>query len=216
MTATAAWSSTLKVTGTAVPVTGEACGFVSGSDPNKIYQVTNAARRIWSPDAAITVKDAGSPVAAANFSFDYLFGFVTFIGHAVTGAITVDGSYLPTVSVAIVHKHSLKLQRDWLDRSSYDDQDGWRRPDVAGRLSGSCDAELLSSPRQTVDASTSLFGYLTADTPKVLEIGSAAGFWRLWVKEESLTESGEVAGLATLSMNWKQSAHTGVTCSFGT
>lgn len=211
----AGYTGSLKESGTAVPVTGEACSFVSGTDPTKIYQVTSTSRRIWDPTAAITVKDGGSTVAAANYVFDYLFGVVTFTAHSVSGSITVDGSYLPTVTVANVRKHSMKLSRAQLDRTDYDDADGWMHF-VQGLASGSVDFELLNKISATLDSEDGgLLTYLTNDRPKVLELGGGGSFWRLWVKPENLQESGDVAGLVVGNMTWRQSANAGVTCSYG-
>ncbi len=216
MGAIAGYTGSLKESGTAVPVTNEACGFVSGSGSTKLYRVTSSSRRIWDPASAVVVKDGGSTVAAANYVFDYLFGFIHFTAHAVSGSITVDGSYLPTVAVALVRKHSMKLSRAQLDRSSYDDADGWMRF-ITGLASGSLDVELLSKISETHNSEVKgQFLYLTSDRPKILEIGGGSSFWRLWMKPESLSESGEVAGLVNGSMTWKQSSHLGVTCSYGT
>lgn len=219
MSGTAAYLGTLKPTGTAVPVTAEPCSSISGSDPNKLYQVTSSSRRIWDPTAAIVVKDGGSPVSAALYVFDYLFGFVQFAGHAVTGSITVDGSYLPTVAVAEIRKYSLKIQGEQLDKTSFDSaaaNGGWRTF-MQGLKNGSVDFELLALITAPVDSNTGgLLTLLDNGTPKVLEIGNGGHFFRIWCVPETLGQTADVGGLVVGSMSWKQGAPaSGVGASYG-
>lgn len=216
MTASAAYLGTMKATGTAVPVTAEPCGLISGSDPNKLYQVTSSSRRIWDPTAAITVKDAGTPVSAALYTFDYLFGFVQFVGHSVTGAITVDGSYLPTIAVAEVRKYGLKLTSDQLDKTSFDTASGWRTF-LQGLKNGSVDFEMLGLIAAPFDSNVGgLLTLLENSTPKVLELGGAGRFFRIWCVPETLGQAADVGALVVGSMSWKQSAPAaGVGASYG-
>jgi hypothetical protein len=218
MSATAGWKGTLQESGTAVGTTGEACSFVSGTDPNKVYQVTNAAHHVWDPTVPVTVKDGGTPVAAANYSYDYLSGTITFIGHTVVGAITVDGSYLPVVTVATVRKSTLKLHRDDLDASNFDDATGWKSL-INGIASGSVDVELLQQLSTTQDAEVGgQWLFWKSDRPKVLILGDTAQSkkWRLWVKSTDLEQSTDVAGLVVGNISWTQSAWNGSTVSYNT
>jgi len=218
VSATAAWKGQLKETGTAVPVTGEACSFVSGSDPNKVYQVTNTARHIWDPTVAVTVKDNGSTVSAALYSYDYLSGTISFSGHTVTGAVTVDGSYLPVIAVAQVRKASLKLNRNQLDCSNFDDQTGWHAY-TQGVAAGSIDCEMLSMPSAQFDVDAGgQFTYLNTGRRKVLELGDTSNTkkWRLWMLESDLQQDIDVQGLVTATMTWKQAANSGSIVSYNT
>lgn len=187
----AGYSAVLKAVGTAVPVVNEACTFISGANPNKLYQVTSSSRRIWDPTAAVIVKDGGVTVSAALYAFDYLFGFVQFIGYTQSGAITVDGSYLPTVAVAEVRKYDLKVSAALPDVTTFDSA-GWRQfLQTLKRVDLSL--ELLSSPLADLDGVAggvqSLFSWLAADTPKVYEIARGAQFWRGWFRHEAITDS---------------------------
>lgn len=216
MSATAGWHGTLQESGTAVPVTGEACSFVSGSDPNKVYQVGNGARRVWDPLVAVIIKDGGSTVSAANYSFDYLSGTITFAGHSVTGAITVDGSYLPLVTIAQVRKSSLKLSRNQLDCSNFDDATGWHAY-TQGIAGGTCDAELLSMLNASQDSEAGgQFTYFTSDRPKVLILADTQNNsrWRLWVRTTDLQQDIDVNGLVVCHVSWKQSNWQGKTISY--
>lgn len=193
----AAFSTTLKVSGAAVPVTAEACTSISGANPNKLYQVTSTTRRIWDPTAAIVVKDGGVAVSAALYSFDFLFGNVQFNGYTQTGAITVDGSYLPVASIAEVTEFSFTAKADILDRTSYDSAGA--RQKVTGLLDSSGSLKILSSFLDDVDPVTggtqSLFTVFMNKTVKVLEMKTGSYYLRAFVLLESLNVSAQVAGL---------------------
>jgi hypothetical protein len=204
----AGYNSVVKAVGTAVPVTGEAAAFVSGSDPNKLYQVTNTARRIWDPAAAITVKDGGSTVGAGLYVFDYLTGKIQFVGYTVVGAITVDGSYIPTVAVAEICKYDLKIQANLPDVTSFDSA-GWHQF-IQALKSFELNLEMWSSPLVDLDAGAggvqSLFSFLTNDTPKVYEIARGGQFWRGWYRHEMIQDSADVDGVLKIQLGLKGSA----------
>lgn len=206
--------SVIKTTGTAVPVVNEACAFVSGVDPNKVYRVTSAARRIWDPTVPVIVKDNAVVVAAANYTFDYLAGVVRFAVAAV-GPITVDGSYLPTLAIAEIRKYDLKITATLPDVTTFDSA-GWRQF-VQALKALDLSLEALSSPLVDLDGVAggvqSLFSWLTSDTPKVVEIARGAEFLRAWYRFENLTDSGEVEGVIALSIGLKGCAQ-GPTAAF--
>jgi hypothetical protein len=88
-------AATIKIQGTAVAMTGEACTY----DGNESYQITNAAKRALDPAAAIKAYDDGVEVAAAGYSVDYAHGILHF-DPTPSGPVTVDASYLPLLSIA--------------------------------------------------------------------------------------------------------------------
>lgn len=199
--------TTIKASGAANAVVNEATTSLGGS----VYQVTNTARRIWDPSAAITIKDGGVAVGAEFWSFDYLFGKVTFSGYAPGGAVTVDGSYLGTFSVTECRRHSIALSRDLQDATTYD-SGGWRKRQPA-LLDVSGDLECLSRPTDDLDAGVggtqSLYSFLTNGTPKLLEIGYGARLMRGWVLLEALDEASEVEGLNSFTLNFQGSSQRG-------
>jgi hypothetical protein len=201
----AALNAVIKGTGTAVPVTGEACAFVSGSDPNKLYRVTNTARRIWDPTAAIVVKDGGTPVGSTLYTFDYLSGKVQFAGYAPAGAITVDGSYLPTIAIAEIRKYSLKITAGLPDVTSFDSA-GWHQY-IQALKSLEMTLEMFSSPLVDLDGVAggvqSLFSYLTNDTPKVIELNRGGEFLRAWYRFENINDSAELENALTLELGMR-------------
>lgn len=114
----AGYVADLRITGTPVAMVGEAMSLVTG----KTYQVTLAARRSFDPAAAITVYDGGTPVVAADIaSIDYLFGRVTFaVGYTVSGAVTVDASYLPLSTIARASGFTLTQTTDSVDDTDFE------------------------------------------------------------------------------------------------
>lgn len=215
----AAFSTTLKVSGAAVPVAAEACTSISGANPNKLYQVTSAARRIWDPSAAIVVKDGGVAVSALLYSFDYLFGFIQFNGYVQVGAITVDGSYLPVASIAEVTDFSFSAKADMLDRTSYDSAGA--RNKLTGLIDSSGSMKALSTALDDIDPVTAgnqtLFAVLTSGTPKLLEMKVGIYYLRWWVLLESLEVSAAVAGLveSTWALQGASRGQPGAVFSFG-
>lgn len=103
--------------GTPTVITAEACTLVSG----KTYRITNAAHRWLDPNTAVVVKDGGVDHTADVLSIDYLFGTVTFKGtYTVTGAVTVDGKYLPMTQIAKGQTFTLTQTANTIDLSSFD------------------------------------------------------------------------------------------------
>lgn len=204
--ASVAYVATIKTCGVAVPVTAEACSFISGTDPTKLYQVTAAARRTWDPTAAIVVKDGGTPVAAANFSFNYLNGTITFIGHSASGSITLDGSYLPKVAIAEACKFSFQCMVDLLDKSNFDT--GQARSKLAALVDFAGSVELYSQIDAVLFGSTTLATLLAAGTPMVLEVGFDGGtnFFRCWIQQDSATVETQTEALVSNMISWKGSA----------
>ena len=113
--ASAGYSSTLKVTGAAVAVLAEA---TSDLGSNR-FQITNSAKRIFDLSAAVVVYDGGVPVDEADYQLNPVFGIVTFDAPP-GGAVTVDFSYLPLLSVAEVRQASFSCVRTMLDDTTFD------------------------------------------------------------------------------------------------
>jgi len=64
---------------------------VSGST----YRITDASRRVISPNATLTVLDAAAAVPAGKYTVYFGSGKIEFTnGYTVVGAITVTGSFL--------------------------------------------------------------------------------------------------------------------------
>jgi hypothetical protein len=203
----AGYSSTLKVSGTAVPVTGEACSVVTAGS---VYQVTATGRRIVEPTATLTVKDNGTTIASTLWTFNYLSGIVTFVGYTATGPVTMDLSYLPVTVVAEVKSSTLDAKAEMLD-STTQDSGGWTQR-VRGIASASGSFEFLSL--STADLDTVMVGEQSLNTihaggtPKLLELtwGAGALKWRGWVLLSGISTKSESNGLVSGTCNFESSS----------
>lgn len=218
--ALAGHQTSLKIAGAAVAVTNEACSSISGANPNKLYQVTSSSRRIWDPDVAIVVKDGGVTVSSTLYTFDYLFGFIQFAGHTQTGAITVDGSYLPTAAIAEINSFEFQGSADLLDSTVF--ESGGARQKTTGLVDGSGSFNALSHPSRDYDATTggtqSLHADLLSGTAKLLEasFGSGASILRAWVMIENLSVGASIDGLVESSWNFQTAPkRAGASVAFG-
>lgn len=190
----AAHGSTLKVSGTATAVTDEPTTSLGGG----VYQVTSTTRRAWEPSVAVVVADGGTPVSSTLWSFDYLYGRVTFNGYTPTGAVTVTGSYLPTYSVAEVTGFNFTFGPELLDRTSFDS--GGVKQKLGGLLDGSGSVEFLSNPLDDVDTGAggtqSLVTRHAAGTPMLLDVVFSSGLgFRAWIVLEGIEENAAAEGL---------------------
>lgn len=212
----AGYSTALRASGASNVVTGEATTSLGGG----VYQVTSSTRRIWDPAVTPTVKDGGTPVASTFWTFDYLFGKVTFSGYSPGGAVTIDGSYLSMVTVLEGHAFEFSVSRDLADSSEFGS--AWKKK-TATMGDVSCSFESHSSPLVDLDAGVggvqSLDGWLQNGTPKVFEVNlnSGAQFLRAWVQFESEKVSAAVADLVgtTIAMQGAEQ-RVGAAWGFGT
>jgi hypothetical protein len=200
--AIAGHTTRIKVSGVAVAVTAEATTSLGGG----VYQVTSTSRRIWDPSAAITVKDGGVAVSAANYTFDYLFGKVTF-SVLPAGAVTVDGSYLPVATLAEVKSFNFSGAADLLDTTTFDSAGSKTKTKGLKDASGSL--TMLSTPLDDIDPVTggvqTLNDVFTGGTVKVLEALLGTVYLRAFVVFESLEESAAVDGLVETTANFQTS-----------
>lgn len=77
-------------------MTGEATTSLGGG----VYQITTAARRAISPNAAITVYDGVSVISPANYQIAYGSGKIVLRNYTPSGAVTIDGGYLTLAKAA--------------------------------------------------------------------------------------------------------------------
>lgn len=86
------------------------------------YQVTDPAHEIWDRTDTVVVYDNAVEVDADDILYvDYLFGRVTFVpGYVVTGPITVDISYFPTVFIGRANQYTLTMSADSIDETYFE------------------------------------------------------------------------------------------------
>ncbi len=119
MPSTAGKLGLVKVGGTPTAFTDEA---VTVLTTNKKYQITNTAKRIWSPTATITVKAAGVAVNPVSdpYVINRLTGIVTFTNTSARGTVTITGTYLPMLTIAKSHSVTYERGTDLLDDTTFD------------------------------------------------------------------------------------------------
>lgn len=196
----AAFTSALRVNGAANAVVNEACSNLGGGR----YQVTNTARRVWDPAVAVTVKDGGVTVSALLYSFNYLFGIVTFVGYSPSGAVTVDGSWASMVSVAEGRAFEFSPTCDLVDSSIFGNAFKSKLNTLRDVMAS---MEVLSSPFLDLDGVTggtqSLVSFLENATVKVFEVNlnSGAQYLRAFVNFDSIKIAAAVTDLVTSTIS---------------
>jgi hypothetical protein len=204
----------LRVSGPATAATNEATTLLSAGR----YQVTNTARRVWDPAVALTIRDGGTPVAANFWTFNYLFGIVTFAGYSPSGAVTVSGSFLTLLTIAEGRSFEFAVTRDLADASVYGTAAKIKQPtldDVQASM------EILSSPLADLDLVTggtqSLDSFLQGAVFKLFEVSleNGAHFLRAWVGFDNVKLSAAVADLVTTMVSMQGAAQAPVGASWG-
>jgi len=206
--AVAAFSCTVKQTGTAVSLSGEATTSLGGD----VYQITDTAKRIIDPDTAITVYDGATPIADTAVTVDYLFGKFT-LSSTPAGAVTVDGAYLPSFAVAEARSFELNFAKNVLDSTPMASTTSARTrtaglKDLTGSI-GSLDNLLtdLDSGGGTVVPFTDH----QAGTRRVIEVTfpTSGQIFRAFVRFLDIGQSASFDGLLESTLNFEGSAATG-------
>lgn len=214
----AAFSTTIKAGGPSAAFTNEATTKVTA---NTVYQITDTAKRILDPSAALTVEvdadgaggGAYATAAASSYTVDYLFGKVTFAADQGSSAtVRISGSYLTPVDIAEANEFEITLTRSVQD-ASYFVSDGFKRKQPT-LMDASGSVKTLTTMQVDHDAgggTTKLSAALAAGTPLFLEIHpSATGDkFRAWVLLESTDESGSAEGLYSGTFTWQAAPVTG-------
>lgn len=151
MTGTPGRRAVVKVSGAPVVITNEA---TTNLGDDKTYRITNAAKRVLDPYAAVTVKIGGSAMApngADPWKLNRLTGTVTFAAaNGSRGSVTVDGSYLPLATVVRCRSYAWNISASNADDTDFDTawtDNGFTRrvqtlKDMSGTLSGKWSTDL--------------------------------------------------------------------------
>lgn len=108
------YKARVKVGGTPVAMTDEATSVITA---NTVYQITNAAKRVFPLDAAIIVKVGGDPVST-GFTIDRLTGKIIFSTSSVR-TVTVSGTYVPISVVTEANEFSVNLNAELIDTTRF-------------------------------------------------------------------------------------------------
>lgn len=174
MTALKANLCTVKIQGTSTAMTGEVTTDVGGT--HTVYQITAAAKRAIDPtDTGFAVKKNGDAVSSTLFSVDYAWGKVTFASPLLeTDVITIDGKYLPLLSVAFARVVDVEGPTwSWADATSFGDTADRK---VKTRKKCKVVVEHLTSPDTDLDSgggTTKLVTMLEAGAAVFLEVDFA-------------------------------------------
>lgn len=220
--ATVGYSGKLETNGAAVAATGLATTNTTGNS----YQLNDATKRVLDPSTAIVVYDGVTPIAAANVTIDFLFGIVTLSAPPV-GAVTVDASYHPMLTLAEVRSFDIDCQSNLLDKTFMHATDLHRK-----RISGLKDVSgsVTSLDTQTTDLDAGAgtvkpYDIFAAGTPLLLSATYGATIFRAWILLEGVKETSSFDDLVNATLTWKLSARSatsgagtgeGVSYAFGT
>lgn len=184
----------VKVSGAAVSFTDEACSTVTA---NTVYQITNAAKRVWDRTAAITVKKDAVTQSAALYTLNRLTGKITFLADIGGGhTITVSGSYLPMSTAAEGKAYNYDLMRAILDDTEFGDSDVTKVPGLK---------DASGSIGRWWSVNTYFRDALLSENAVVLEFytdASAAFDMRMWALIDKAGIAAAAAGLIDESVNF--------------
>lgn len=204
--------ASLSISGVAVPVIDEPTSVVSSG----VFQVTSLTRRVFAPDAAVTIKDGGgATLSPSTYTFNHLFGIVTFSSSAPV-ACTVSGSYLPMRTVGLIRAVDLKVSGDLSDTSVMGSAYKQKAATLADFTIG---IETLQMPLEDLDSGESgiqsVDSILRSGTPKLLEVLFGAYRFRGWCVFEDYFVKASTAALVEVSTNAIGSAQNGVSFAWG-
>lgn len=214
---TAAYGAVVYASGVSTVDTAEACSFLSGTNPNEVFQVTAAAKRVWDPTIAVTVKDNGVTLTAGTqYVFNYLFGTIQFVSYTPTTPVTVTGQYLPLVEAVLSSKFEINIKQTLADTTSFDSAGAMQRTGTLISYEGSLSTFDVGNTILDGVAGTWETWLLNA-TPKVLSIlmGTGNSYFRSWVLFESMKNSGATASVFDTAISWKSIISAGVATAYG-
>tara|TARA_Y100000004_G_scaffold147002_1_gene168026 strand:+ start:775 stop:1401 length:627 start_codon:yes stop_codon:yes gene_type:complete len=111
MSGVAGYGASIKKSGTSTGFTDEDMSNTAGNT----FQIDDTAKQVFDRDATLTFYEDDVEIDASDVSsIDYLYGKVTF-ATGKTGAITVDGNYMPMSNVAGAREVTLNRTAQLLD-----------------------------------------------------------------------------------------------------
>lgn len=190
---------TVKQTGAAVAMTGEACSAFSSA----IYHVTNASKRVLDAATPLVVYDNGTPVVPVFVS--YVSGLIS-MGYTPTGPVTVDGAYLPLMSVAEATSFEINFERALLDSSTIGSE-------VRARQIGLRDFKGQLTTRDTLltdlGDGTTTFDDQQSGTRRLLEVTFPSGhFFRGYARFSTVAQKSEEDGIFETTISFEGSVFT--------
>ena len=197
---TAAWVTTVGITGTSTTFTTEAC-----SGATTAWQITNTAKRVFDPAQALSWYDNAVLISGSDIvSVNWLTGQVVFTAGK-TGPITVSGKYLPILTYTEARSAEVSIDAAALDASVFGSQ---YHTYIQGLIDVSGSFENLALPGYDMDpgaGTRSLSAIAAAGTQVVLQISPDGGtsFYKFWAVLFNLKTDAKVADLVVVSGDFK-------------
>jgi len=201
----------IKQQGTTTAMTGETMSLVSG----KTYKIDAVAKEIFDRSATFTVFDGVTDVTAQVKSFNYLFGTITFLAsYTVLGAVTIDGSFFPTVTLGKANSFSMTQTADTIETSDFAtvQANGGHRTFIQGLKSVSMDLTSF------YDVTAGFRAALVARNELLIEIdpaGTGASVARGFFKTSGESQAGDVGALEEETTNFTLNVPEGAEIPFG-
>ncbi|HEX6050031.1 MAG TPA: hypothetical protein VFZ21_12210 [Gemmatimonadaceae bacterium] len=180
----------IRASGAAVAFVDEA---TTDTGDGLTYQITNPAKRVWSPTAAITVEVDGA--AAPAHTVNRLAGTITFAADPL-GVVTVSGSYLPMTTVARANAYSFSRKSVLAEDPEFGDIDVTREV-----MQHTCSGSLR---RWWVD--DAFLDVLEAGLPIVIERADDNGAtprWRAWALLTERAHEVAAGGFQAEPITWE-------------
>lgn len=205
------YQASLKKHGTSTVMSNEAMSLVSG----KRYRIDDPTKEIWDRSVVFTVLDGAADVTSEVESFNYLFGEVVFKAtYTVVGAITISGSYFPTVQLTRVNSYTLTMTAEVIDTSDFDTvqaNGGFRTSDPGLRT-------VEISTTGIYDTTLDLGAELEGRDEIIIEInpdGSGDSIARGFFRVTSEAKSGDVGALEEVTYTFPLNVVDGPEIPFG-
>lgn len=204
----AGWKGAVKISGTPTAMVAEATTELVA---DTTFQITNVARRILDPDAALTVLVDAVPQAATLYTLNHLFGKVTFLAPIGAAAVvTVTGNYLPTLDVIECFEASVQMSRDVVDRTAFKGPASTdaSRQKFALLKTASGSISHMKALLDDLDAgggTVKLFEVMANGTRKVLELtlGDSGYAFRAWFLFDQQELSAARDALVDAALSWQ-------------
>lgn len=206
--ALAGYTCSVKVSGTATALSGEATDL---SALNAVATITDKSKRVIDPSALVYVYDNGNLQTVGTYTVDYLFGVITKNTGSFTGPVVVTGYYLPILTIASATGFSLSFTANLLDESLFNSSTSHRRK-MTGLLSMSGSISGLDDLRTDVDpggATQTVLADFLAGTTRLLSVvfnDANATAIRCWAKFKALKEDAAVDDLIKVTLEFDATA----------
>lgn len=199
----AGWETVVKVSGTAVSMTAEAC-----TGATTTWQITSTSKRVLDPSVTPTWYDNGVAISSGDVSsVNYLTGTVVFTGSK-TGPITVDADYYPMLSWASARMVEYTEEADELDTSVFGSQ---YKVSIQGMKKVSGNGEILERLNYDLDSGGGTQSWQARyddGAAVVLEVTPGSGTTRFWGRLFTVSTSSSTGDLVVYSFGFASDVPT--------